>query len=54
MVHHKEINECINSAHINNKVADVKWPKGAVAILGDSIMSGIREGLLKTDKHNVE
>ena len=47
-------NECINSAQINSKVTDVKWPKGTVAIVGDSIMSGIREELLKTDKHNVK
>ena len=47
-------NECINSAQINSKATDVKWPKGTVAIVGDSIMSGIREELLKTDKHNVK
>ena len=47
-------NECINSAQINRKVTGVKWPKGNVAIVGDSIMSGIREELLKTDKHNVK
>ena len=47
-------NEYINSAQINSKAVDVKWPKGTVAIVGDSIMSGIREELLKTDKHNVK
>ena len=47
-------NECINSAQINSKVTDVKWPKGAVAIVGDSTISGIREELLKTDKNNVK
>ena len=47
-------NEYINSAQINSKATDVKWPKGTVAIVGDSIMSGIREELLKTDKHNVK
>ena len=26
-------NECINSAQINSKVTDVKWPKGTVAIM---------------------
>ena len=44
----------INSAQINNKVTDVKWLKETVAIVGDSIMSEIREELLKTDKHNVK
>ena len=47
-------NECINSTLINSKVTDVKWPKGTVAIVGDSIISGIRQELLKTDKHNVK
>ena len=47
-------NECINSVQINSKVTDVKWPKGTVAIVGDSIMSEIKEELLKTDKHNVK
>ena len=46
-------NEYINSVQINSKAIDVKWPKGTVAIVGDSIMSGIRE-LLKIDKHNVK
>ena len=43
-------NEYINSAQINSKVTDVKWPMGTAAIAGDSIMSGIRKELLKTDK----
>ena len=43
-------NKYINSAQINSKVTDAEWPKGTVAIVGDSI---IRE-LLKTDKHNVK
>ena len=47
-------NEYINSAQINRKAVDLKWPKGTVAIVGDSIMSGIREELLKTDEHNVK
>ena len=47
-------NECINSAKINSKVTDKKWPKGTAAIVGDSIMSGIREELVKTDKHDVK
>ena len=47
-------NECINSVQINSKVTDVKWPKGTVAILGNSTISEIREELLKTDKHNVK
>ena len=47
-------NECINSAQINSKVTDVKWPKGAVTIVGDSTISGIREELLKTYKNNVK
>ena len=47
-------NKCINSAQIKSKVADVKWPKETVAIVGDSIMSGIRVELRKTDKHNVK
>ena len=47
-------NEYINSAQINSKVTDVKWPKGAVAIVGDSTISGIREELLKTYKNNVK
>ena len=47
-------NKCINSAQINSKVTDVKWPKETVANVGDSIISGIREELLKTDKHNVK
>ena len=46
-------NEVINSSQINSKVTDVKWPKGTVAIVGDSMMSGIIE-LLKTDKHDVK
>ena len=46
-------NECVNSAQINSKVTDVKWPKETVAIVGDSIMSGIREKLLKTDELEV-
>ena len=45
-------NECISSAQINSKVTDVKWPSRT--LLGDSIMSGIREELLKTDKLNVK
>ena len=47
-------NQCNNSAQINSKVTDVKWPKGCVAIVDDSIMSGIKEELLKTDKHNLK
>ena len=47
-------NKCINSAQINSKITDVKWPTGTVAIVGDSIMLGIREELLKTDKHSVK
>ena len=47
-------NEHINSAQINSKLTDVKWPKETVTIVGDSIMSGIREELLKTDKHNAK
>ena len=47
-------NKYINSAQINSKATDVKWPKRTVVIVGDSIMSGIREELLKTDKHNVK
>ena len=47
-------NECVNSAQINSKVTDIKWPKRTVAIVGDSVMSGIREEFLKTDKHNVK
>ena len=27
---------------INRKVADVKWSEGTVAIVGNSIMSGMR------------
>ena len=47
-------NECVNSAQINSKVTDIKWSKRTVAIVGDSVMSGIREEFLKTDKHNVK
>ena len=47
-------NKYINSPQINSKATDVKWPKGTVVIVGDSIMSGIREEPLKTDKHNVK
>ena len=47
-------NECVNSAQINSKVTDIKCPKRTVAIVGDSVMSGIREEFLKTDKHNVK
>ena len=47
-------NKCVNSAQINSKVTDIKWPKRTVAIVGDSVMSGIREEFLKTDKHNVK
>ena len=47
-------NKCINSAQINSKATNVKWPKGTVVIVGDSVMSGIREELFKTDKHNVK
>ena len=39
---------------INSKFTDVKWPKGTVAIFGDSTISGIREELFKTDKHSVK
>ena len=46
-------NEHINFAQIISKATDVKWPKGTAAIVGDSIMSGRKEELLKTDKHNV-
>ena len=46
--------EFINSIQINSKVADVKWPKGTAAIVGDFIRSGIREKPLKTDKYNVK
>ena len=46
--------EFINSIQITSKVADVKWPKGTAAIVGDLIMSGIREKLLKIDKYNVK
>ena len=37
-------NEYINSTQINSTVTDVKWPKGLVAMVVDSmtIMSGIR------------
>ena len=45
---------CINLAQINSQVTDVKWPKGTVVIVGDSIMSRMREEFLKTDKHNVK
>ena len=51
LIYHKEINECIYSTEIISKDTDVKWPKGTVAIVGDSIMSGIRD-LIKTDKHS--
>ena len=47
-------NACMDFSQINSKVTDVKWPMGTVAIVVDSIMSGIREKLLKTDKHNVK
>ena len=47
-------NECINSDQINSKVTDKKWSKGTAAIVGHSIMSGIREELLKRDKHDVK
>ena len=47
-------NECINSAQINRKVTDVKWPKGTIAIAGDLIMLRVREEILKTDKCEVE
>ena len=47
-------NKCINSAQINIKVTDVKWWKGTVVIVGDSIMLIIGEELLKTDKHNIK
>ena len=47
-------NKCINSTQINRNVTDAKWPEGTVAIVGDSIMSGIRVELLKADKHNVK
>ena len=46
--------EFINSIQITSKVADVKWPKGTAAIVGDFIRSGIREKPLKTDKYNVK
>ena len=39
---------------IHSKVTDVKWSKRTIAIVGDLIMSGKREELLKTDKHNVK
>ena len=39
-------NECINSAQINSKVTDVKWPKENVAIVGKEF--------LKTDKYSVK
>ena len=50
----KKSNEHRNFAQIISKVTDVKWPKGTVAIVVDSIMSGRKEELLKTDKHNVK
>ena len=46
--------EFINSIQITSKVANVKWPKGTAAIVGDFIMSSIREKLLKIDKYNVK
>ena len=39
---------------INSDVADIKWLKRTVAIVGDSIMSGIKEELVKTDKQDVK
>ena len=33
---------------------DAKMQKGTATIVGDSIMSGIREKLLKKDKHSVK
>ena len=54
LIYRKEINQTnisiLPTAQINSKVTDVKGPKGTVAIVGDSIMSGIREELLKTIK----
>ena len=52
-------NERINSTQINRKectlqLTDVKWPEGTAAIVGDSIVSGIIEELLKKNKHNVK
>ena len=40
-------NECIDSAQINRKVKDKKWVKGTIAIVGEAIMSGIRENFSK-------
>ena len=40
--------ECINSSQINSIVTDVKRPKGTVAIIGDSIMSGLAPNLKVT------
>ena len=51
LIYHKEINECVYSTQIISKDTDVKWPKGTVAIVGDSIMSETRD-LIKTDKHS--
>ena len=34
--------EFINSIQITSKVANVKWPKGTAAIVGDFIRSGTR------------
>ena len=56
MIYHKEKNQtnCIHCAQNSSKVTDVKWSKGTVAIVSDSVMQGIREELLKTDKHDVK
>ena len=39
---------------IHSKVTDVKWWKRIIVIIGDSIMSGKREELLKIDEDDVK
>ena len=53
LIYHKGINQTNLSILPKLMVTDVKWPKVAVAIAGDSMMSGIRKEF-KTDKHNVK
>ena len=50
MIYHKEINQ--TNVSIPPTLIDVKWLKGTVAIVDNSIMSGIREELLKTNKRD--
>ena len=53
LLQRNKLSKCMNSAQTDSKVTYIKWSRGTVGIVGDSIMSGMRKELLKTDKHTV-